>query len=134
MYFAKTSFILISTDSSFAVPQQNLEQDSGVYLLLYAHGYFSFHNRLHTSTDEDLNVESLLSSSKEFIFIPLDADRLRAEIFLLIRRLAKMFVNDRIQVEPPPDTGDDHSSGCNTTITMEDNFCWNGENIAEEKR
>jgi len=133
MYFAKTSFILISTDSSFAVPQQNLEQDSGVYLLLYAHGYFSFHNRIHTSTDEDIDVESLLSSSKEFIFIPLDADRLRAEIFLLIRRLAKMFVNDRIQVEPPPDTGDDHSSGCNTTITMEDNFCWNGENIAEEK-
>ena len=133
MYFVNTSFIFIYTKSSFAVPQQNLEQDSGVYLLLYAHGYFSFHNRIHTSTDEDLNVESLLSSSKEFMFIPLDADRLRAEIFLLISRLAKMFVNDWVQLEPPPDTGDDHSSGCNTTITMKDNFGWNGENVTQEK-
>ena len=133
MYFIKRSFTLICTDFSSAVPQGTLEQDSGVYLLLYAHGYFSFHNRIHTSTDKDVNVESLLSFSNDFMFIPLDADRLHAEIFLLIRRIAKMFMNDRVQFKPPPDTGDNHSCDCNTTITMEDNFGWNGENITQEK-
>jgi hypothetical protein len=117
----------------FAVTQKSLEQDSGVYLLLYAHGYFSFHNRIHTSTDKVVNVKSMLSSSDDFMFTPLDADRLRAEMFLLIRRLAKMFANDRVQLESPPYTCVDHSFDCNTTITMEDNFGWNEENITQEK-
>ena len=37
--------------------QETVEQDSGVYLLLYAHGYFLFHNQIHTSTDEDINAD-----------------------------------------------------------------------------
>ena len=94
MSFIKISFTLISTDFSFAVPQETLEQDSTIYLQLYVHGYFLFHNLIHTSTYEDVNAKFLLSSSDEFTSIPLDADRLHAEMLLLIKRLAKMFVNN----------------------------------------
>ena len=56
MYFIKRLFTLIRTDISFAVPQETLEQDSAVYLLIYTFEYFSFHNQIHTYTDEDVNV------------------------------------------------------------------------------
>ena len=68
LYSIHRSLTVFFTNILLAVPRQTLEQDSGVYLLMYTHGYLSFHDRIHTSTDNNGNSKSLLSSSSKFIF------------------------------------------------------------------
>ena len=69
----------------------------------------------------------------EFKFFQLDVDCLRAEMLLLIRHLTNMYVNDRVQISSPPDTGDGQPCVFDTTITMKDNFSWNGNSTITEK-
>ena len=63
LYLIDRLFTLINTNFPFVVPQQTLEQDSGVHSLLYAHVYVSFHGQIHTSVDDDINIKSLLPSN-----------------------------------------------------------------------
>ena len=44
-----------------------------------------------------------------------------------------MYMNDKVQVKPPLDTGGGQPCDFNTAITIEDNFSWNGESTIQEK-